>query len=139
MLEPMLDPEPLAKRRAQQTRTRGRADQRERRKLQRHHTGAGPLADRDRQASVLHRRIERLLQSSRKPVDLVDEEHRPLVERGQERRHVALSLQRRAGCLDELHVQLGRDDLCQRGLAESGRSGEQHMVERLAPAGSRGD
>ena len=35
-----------------------------------------PHAERDRQLAVLHRRIERLLDRARQPVDLVDEEHR---------------------------------------------------------------
>jgi hypothetical protein len=30
-------------------------------------------------------------------VDLVDEEHVPLLERGEDRRHVSLALERRAG------------------------------------------
>ena len=50
---------------------------------------------------------------------------------------VALALERRAGGHDERHLELGGDDLGQRGLAEAGRAGEQHVVERLAPRGGR--
>jgi hypothetical protein len=64
-------------------------------------------------------------------VDLIDEEHRPRLERG-ERGDVALALQGRAGGLHERHVELGGDDLRQRGLAQPRRAGEQHVVERLA-------
>ena len=40
------------------------------------------------------------------------------------------------GGLHERHVELARDDVGERGLAEPGRPGEQHVVERLAaPAG----
>ena len=53
---------------------RGRADERERRQVERHDARAGALADGDRQPPVLHRRIEGLLQRAREAVDLVDEE-----------------------------------------------------------------
>ncbi len=139
VLEPMLDPEAVAQRRRQQAGPGGRPDQRERRQVDRHDPRARALADGDRQAAVLHRRIERLLQRAWKPVDLVDEEHRPRLERRQERRDVALALERRPGGLDERHLELGGDDLRQRGLAESRRPGEQHMVERLAAARGRRD
>ena len=55
---------------------RGRADQRERRQVERHDARARALADGDRQAPVLHRGIEGLLQRARQAVDLVDEEDR---------------------------------------------------------------
>jgi hypothetical protein len=44
-------------------------------------------------------------------MDLVDEEDRPRLERGEQRGDVALSLERRAGGLHERHVELGGDDL----------------------------
>ena len=72
-------------------------------------------------------------------MDLVDEEHRARLERGQERRDVALALERRAGGLHERDAELGGDDLRERGLAEAGRAGEQHVVERLAAAGGGRD
>ena len=68
-------------------------------------------------------------------MDLVDEEDRARLERGQEGGDVALSLQRGAGGLHERDVELAGDDVRERGLAEPGRPGEQHVVERLsAPA-----
>ena len=59
----------------------------------------GALAERDRQLAVLHRGVERLLHRAREPVDLVDEEDRARLERGEEGRDVALALERRAGGL----------------------------------------
>ena len=96
----------------------------------------GALADGDRQlrrSSIAG--IERLLERAREAVDLVDEEDRARLERGQEGGDVALALERRAGGLHERDVELGGDDLGERGLAEAGRPGEQHVVERLAARG----
>ena len=139
VVEPVLDAEAVAQRRRQQAGARGGADERERRQVERDDARARPGADRDRQLAVLHRGIEGLLDRARQPVDLVDEEHRARLERGQERRDVGLALERRAGGLHERHVELGGDDLRQRGLAEPGRAGQQHVVERLAALGGRLD
>src|SRR5689334_12652370 len=131
-VEPVRDAEAVAQRRGQEARPRGGPDQRERRQVERDHARSCPLPHRDRQAAVLHGRIEGLLERARQAVDLVDEEHRARLERREERRDVALAFERRAGGLHEGHVQLGRHDLRERGLAEPGRSRQQHVVERLA-------
>jgi hypothetical protein len=129
----------VAQRGRQQARARGRADERERRQVERDHPRTRAGADRDRQLAVLHRRIEGLLDRARQPVDLVDEEHRARLERGQERGDVGLALERRPRGLHERHPELGGDDLGQRRLAETGRAGEQHVVERLTTRGRGGD
>jgi hypothetical protein len=131
-IEPRLDAEAVAQRRRQQAAAGRRADQRERRQLERHDARARALPDRDRQAVVLHRRVEGLLERPRQAVDLIDEEHAARLERAEERGDVALALERRAGGLDERDAELGGDDLRERGLAETRRSGEQHVVERVA-------
>src|SRR3712207_8517162 len=59
--------------------------------------GAWPDAERHRQPAVLHGRVERLLDRAGQAVDLVDEEDGARLEVGEERRDVALALQRRAG------------------------------------------
>ena len=41
------------------------------------------------------------------------------------------------GGLDQRRLELGGDDVRERGLAEPGRAGEQHVVERLAAAPRR--
>src|SRR5206468_32482 len=107
---------------------------RERREIERDDARAGALADRDRQAAILHRRVEGLLERTREAVDLVDEEDGSRLQRREEGRDVALSLERRARGLCEGHAELGGDDLGERGLAEAGRAGEEDVVERLAAA-----
>src|SRR5213079_3442681 len=57
---------------------------------------------------------------------------RARLERGQEGGDVRLALERRPGGVDDLGLELGGDDVRERGLAEPGRSREQNVVERLA-------
>jgi hypothetical protein len=64
-------------------------------------------------------------------VDLVDEENVLLLEPGEDRGHVALLLERRAGDRADADAELLSDDLRQRRLAEPGRADEQDVVERL--------
>ena len=135
VLEPLGDAEAVAQRRRQQPGPGRRADERERRQVERDRPRAGALAEHDRQLAVLHRRVQRLLDRPVEAVDLVDEEHRPGLERGEEGGDVGLALQRRAGRLHERRLELGGDDVGERGLAEPRGPGEQHVVERLlAPA-----
>ena len=107
--------------------------------VERDNRRAGSLADRDRQLAVLHRGVEGLLERAREPVDLVDEEDAARIERREVARHVALALERRAGGRHELRLELVGHDLGERGLAEAGRAGEQHVVERLAARPGRLD
>ena len=88
---------------------------------------------------VLHRRIENFLDRRIEPVDLVDEEHVAILEIGEERGEVAGLGDHRAGGRAEIDAELARHDLRERGLAQPGRPGEQHMVERLAPRARRLD
>src|SRR5947209_10146878 len=72
-------------------------------------------------------------------MDLIDEKHRPRLERRQKRCDVALPLQRWACGLDELDAELGGDDLRQRGLPETGWPCQQNVVKGLAAARRRRD
>ena len=98
-----------------------------------------PGAEDDVEAIVLHRRVERLLDRGREPVDLVDEEDVARRERGEEAGEVALLHERGAARHVERDAQLAREDVRERGLAEAGRAGEEHVIERLAarPRGLR--
>ena len=120
--------EPVAQRPGQQPGPGGRADEGERREVERDRGGAGPLADDDVDAEVLHRHVEHLLGRPRHPVDLVDEEHVALVEPGQDRGEVAGVGDRRTAGDAQRRGHLGGDDHRQRGLAEPGRPAEQHVV-----------
>ena len=117
---------------------RRRADERERRQVERHDARAGALADGDRQPAVLHRRVEGLLQRARQAVDLVDEEHAARLERGEERGDVALALERRARRSARTARRARAATICaSEVLPRPGRAGEQDVVERLAARGRR--
>ena len=64
-------------------------------------------------------------------MDFVDEQHVALFQIGEQRREVAGLGDDRPGGGAEIHAELARDDLRQRGLAEAGRADEQHVIERL--------
>ncbi len=95
--------------------------------------GAGPLADDDVQAEVLHGRVEDLLDRGLEAVDLVDEEDLPRLHVGEDGREVARPLDDRArGRLDgDAHL-LG-DEVGQARLAEPRRAVEEDVVELFAP------
>jgi hypothetical protein len=86
---------------------------------------------------VLQRRIEDLLDRAVEAVDLVDEEHVPLRERGQDRGDVALAFERRAGRRAEGDAELLADDVSEAGLAEAGRPDQQNVIERLPTRAGR--
>ena len=136
-LEVAGEAEPVAQRPGQQPGPGGGPDHRERRDLQRDRGGARPLADDDVDPEVLHREVEHLLGGARHPVDLVDEEDVAVVHPGEDRGEVAGVGERRATGDPERRADLGRDDHRQRGLAEPGRAGEQHVVGRAVAAAAR--
>jgi hypothetical protein len=63
-------------------------------------------------------------------MDLVDEQHVARLEIRDDGDEVARLLQRRAGGRAHAGVHLVRDDVRERGLAEAGRTEEQHVIER---------
>ena len=138
-IEPHRNAEAVAQRRGEQAGARGRADQREAREIDLHRARRRPLADDQVELEILHRRIEDFLDRRIEPVDLVDEQHVALFEIGQQRREIAGLGDHRAGGGAEIHAELARDDLRQRGLAEARRADEQHMVERLLARARRLD
>ena len=74
-LEVRGEAEPVAQRVRQQPRAGGRADQGERRQIERDAGRARSLADHDVDPEVLHREVEHLFGAARHAVDLVDEQH----------------------------------------------------------------
>ena len=65
-------------------------------------------------------------------MDLIDEEDVTLLETGEDRRHVALPLDRGAGDGPDADAELVADDVRERGLSETRRAGKKDVVERLA-------
>src|SRR5207245_3194913 len=108
------------------------ADERERRQVERERAGGRALADDDVEPEVLERRVQDLLDRAVQPVDLVDEENVVLVEGRQDRRYVALALERRPGDRAQADTELLANDVGEARLAESGRADQKQVVERLA-------
>src|SRR6266851_1680166 len=72
-------------------------------------------------------------------MDLVDEQHVALFEIGEQRGEIAGLRDHGARGGAEADAELARHDLRQRGLAEAGRTDEQHVIERLAALACRLD
>ena len=120
--------EAVAQRVGQQPRPRRRADEGERREVERDARRPGALADHDVDAEVLHREVQHLLGGARHAVHLVDEEHLAGREARQQRGEVAGVLDRRTAREPQRPAALVRDDHRERRLAESGRTGQQDVV-----------
>ena len=131
-VEAIGDAEPIAERRRQEPRPGGRADQCEGREVESEGSGGRALPDDDVEPEVLERRVQDLLHGPVQTVDLVDEEDVVRLERGEDRRHVSLPLERGARDAADADPELLADDEGEARLAEPGRAGEQDMVESLA-------
>ena len=124
--------EAVAQRRGEQARPRGGADQRELGEVDLDRARRRALADDEIELVVLHGRIEDFLDRRVEAVDLVDEQDVAVFQVGQQRGEIASLGDDRARGGAEADAQLARHDLRQRGLAETRRAGEQHVVQRIA-------
>ena len=134
--EPERHSEAVAQRRGQQPGARRRADQRERRQVERQRARSRPLADDDVEAKVLERRVEDLLDGAVQPVDLVDEQDVARLERGEDRGEVALALERRARDGADPDAELLADDVreASSSRARAGRRAGRDRAPRRAPS-----
>ena len=136
VVEPEREAEPVAQRCREQAGAGRRADQRERRQVERQRASRRALPDDDVEPEVLERRVEDLLGGAVQPVDLVDEEDVTRLERGQDRRDIALPLECRPGDLPDADAELVAHDLRERRLAEPRRARQQAdgRAPRRAPS-----
>ncbi len=124
--------------RCEQSASRGGSDERKGRQAQLHRARTRPLVDHDVDAEILHGRVEILLDYGAEAVNLVDEEHIVLFERGEYAGKVAGLVEHGARRDFYAHAELVGHNLRQSSLAEAGRAVQQHVVERLAShAGGR--
>ena len=72
-------------------------------------------------------------------MDLVDEQHIIGFQIGQQRGQIAGALQHGARCLSQIDAHLKRDDMSQRGLAQTGRAEQERVIERFAALAGRSD
>ena len=131
-IQPHRNAEAIAQWIGEQARARGRADQGEFRKLDLHRSRRRAFADDEVELEILHRGIEHFLHRRAQAMDLVDEQHVALFEIGEQRGEIAGLGDHRPRRGAEADAEFARDDLRQRGLAEAGRTDEQHVIQRLA-------
>ena len=137
VVEPVHDAEAGPQRRGDQPCPGGGAHQRKGGEIERHASGAGPLADDQVQLEVLQGRIEDLLDLRQQAVNLVDEQHVVGLQVGENGRQVSLDLNDGPGGGLQPHSQLVGDDSGQGGLSQAGRTVEQHVVQGLAAGAGR--
>ena len=133
VVEPVRHAEAVAERAGDAPHPRRGADDGEVLDLEPHGARARSLAEHDVERVVLHGRVEDLLDRVAEPMDLVDEQDVALAEAGEDGRQVAGALDGRSGGRADLGAHLRGHDVGERGLAESGRTVEQDVVDRLGP------
>ena len=112
--------------------SRGCTNQCERCQRELNRTSARSLVNHDVDAIVLHSRVEVFLHNWAQAVNLVDEEHIVLLERGEQSRQVARLVEHGAAGHFKSHSHLVGNNARQSGLSQSWRSIEQRVVECLA-------
>ena len=65
-------------------------------------------------------------------MDLIDKQHIALVQVGKQTRQIARLVEHRARCHFKLRTHLIGDDTRQRGLTQTRRAVQQHVIERLS-------
>ena len=90
------------------------------------------LSDDDVELVVLQRRIEQLFQHGLQTMNFIDEQHLLVLHVGDNRRQVALDLQKRRRGRLKMYPEFVGNNVGQRGLAQAGRPVEQHVVHGLA-------
>jgi hypothetical protein len=67
-------------------------------------------------------------------MDLVDEQNIPVLEIREDGGQITGAFENRSGRGLDFHTKLVSDDVRKRGLTETRRSAEQHVIERFSPA-----
>ena len=125
------DEESVTQRRGERTCPRCRADQREMSKIDANRAGASPLPHDNIQRKVFHRRVQDFFDISIQSMDLIDEKYIVVLQCRQDGSQLPRTPDGRTARHLKLRSQLIGDDLRHGGLAESRRSIEQHMIQRL--------
>jgi hypothetical protein len=116
------------------SRPRRRAHEREGRQVHLHRAGHRAFADQNVQAVVLHGGVEDLLDLGREAVDLVHEEDIPGLQVRENAGQIPCPRDHRPGRHAQPGGHLAGDDVGERRLAEARRTGQEDVIEGLAPA-----
>lgn len=126
------EPESVPQRPWQQPRSGRRADEGERRDLQGNRRGAGALPDHHVDPKIFHGQIEHLLGRAAHAMDLVEKEDLALAQARQNRSQVTGVLDRRPARHAQRRAELVGHDHRERGLAQSGRARQEHVIGHRA-------
>ena len=124
--------ETVTQRAGQQARTGRRTHQGELRQLQRNGGRTRTLTDHNVHTEIFHRHVEHFLSRAAHTVNLIQEQHLTGGQRGQNRRQITRMLNRRAGGDAQRRLHLCRNNHCERGLTQTGRTRQQHVVGATA-------
>ena len=97
------------------------------------------LAGNDVQGKVLHGGVEDFLHAPGKPVNLINKQHIPGIQVGEQGCQISGLFNGRAAGHPQAHPQLVGDNPRQGGFAQARRAVEQHMVQGLLPLPGRLD
>src|ERR1051326_7835909 len=139
MIEAQHKPKTTAQRCAHQSLSSGCADRREARDRHGVCARARPRADQNVHAEILERGIEDLFDVRQQAVDLVDKEDLVGADVGEHAREVELLLKNRPGGLLEAGAELRSNNGCQRGLPQTRRAVQQHVIHCFAAMSGRLD
>ena len=108
-------------------------------RLERMNARAWPLPDNQVHAKIFHRGIQHFFDRRLQAVNLIEEKNLFFLERSQNRGEIALAFQQRPRAGLDRNIQFIRDNLRERGFAQSRRAIQKHVVQRFAPAARRVD
>src|ERR1700723_2151004 len=95
-------------------------------------SGAGTLADYEVDSKIFHCGIENFFERGLQAMNFVEEKEIAFVERSENAGEIALFLQQRAGAYFDCDAHFVRENLRQRGLAQTWRAIQQDVIESLA-------
>src|SRR5262249_17110117 len=113
------------------SRARSRSNEREVAQMKGMYARAGPLSNDEIDPEILHCGIEDFFDGRLQAMNFVEEENLALLERRENRGEIAFGFEKRAGAGLDGNFKFVGDDLCERGLAEAGRTVEEHVIERF--------
>src|SRR6266700_3138675 len=131
-LQPQQNAKARTQRRGEQSRPSGGRHKSKRAYVNGVCPGGRPLPNDDVQLVILKRRIKNFFQRGLQAMHLVQEKHLTVTQVGQNGREVAFDLDGRPGALLVRHAHLIGNDGGQRGLSQSRRTIQQHVVQRFS-------
>jgi hypothetical protein len=91
------------------------------------------LIDDDVEPVIFHRRVKIFLNRRLEPMDFIDEKDIAFFQAGEKPSELAGSFNHRSAGIFDIHAHRVRNDVSERGLAQTGRTAQQNVLEHIAP------